>query len=176
MHARKWISNSSNVLKEIQIQDRKSEVDLDSGQLPDTKTLGVWWIAEQDVFTFRETAPANDMIYTKRNFLRKIATLFDPIGLLAPYTLSKMLLQDMWTAGLDWDDNLEEPLENSARTWFNELRDLTEIHVPRCLAEILKNCDQCNTPHILLMHRNRHTAQLYTHDTVTSTEQRHAVL
>ena len=74
------------------------------------------------------------MKYTKRNFLKKIATLFDSIGLLAPFTISaKILLQEMWTAGLDWDDELSEPLINSERAWFNELKDLTEVRIPRCL-------------------------------------------
>ena len=49
------------------------------------------------------------MKYMKRNFLKKIATLFEPIGLLAPLTIrAKMLLQDMWTAGLDWDEEMND--------------------------------------------------------------------
>ena len=99
MHARKWSSNSPQVLKGIPSQDRKSEVDLDNDQLPSMKTLGVWWLANEDMFTFKENKPNDDMIYSKRNFLKKIATLFDPIGLLSPFTVrAKILLQDMWTA------------------------------------------------------------------------------
>lgn len=57
------------------------------------------------------------MKYTKRNFLEKIATLFDPVGLLPPFTIrAKLLLQDMWTAGLEWDEEMDESLSNSART------------------------------------------------------------
>ena len=41
MHGRKWLSNSSTVLRDIPVQDRKAKVDLDSEQLPSTKTLGV---------------------------------------------------------------------------------------------------------------------------------------
>lgn len=56
------------------------------------------------------------MIFTKRNFLKKIATLFDPIGLLSPFTMRrKILLQDMWTADLDWDEEMNESLAQSAR-------------------------------------------------------------
>ena len=86
------------------------------------------------IITFKETAPDDSMVYTKRNFLKKIATLFDPIGFLAPFTIrAKMLLQDMWTKGLDWDDELTEPLFNSARAWFGELSELKHIRIPRCL-------------------------------------------
>ena len=125
MHARKWLSNCAGVLKEIPIKDRKAEVDLDRDYLPCAKTLGVWWLADEDVFTFKENAPADGMKYTKRNFLSKIVTLFDPIGFLAPFTIrAKILFQEMWTAGLEWDQDLNEPLTSSARAWFDELKDL----------------------------------------------------
>ena len=140
MHAHKWLSNSSNVLLAIPPQDRKSEVDLDRDQLPCTKTLGVWWLAEEDIFTFKEHVPDKSMPYTKRNFLIKIATLFDPIGFLAPFTIrAKMLLQDMWTSGLEWDDELTEPLMNCARAWFSELETLREVKVPRCLQDAARS-------------------------------------
>ena len=142
MHARKWLSNSSKVLKGIPPQDRKSEVDLDNDQLPSTKTLGVWWLADQDIFTFKENKPDDDMIYTKRNFLKKIATLFDPLGLLSPFTVrAKMLLQDMWTTGLDWDEEMPESLVQSARGWFSELCDLKKLQITRCLQEKEKIID-----------------------------------
>ena len=74
------------------------------------------------------------MVYTKRNFLKKIATLFDPIGFTAPITVrTKKLLQDMWTTGLEWDEELAESLTISARAWFNELTDLKQLQIPRCL-------------------------------------------
>ena len=134
MHARKWLSNSPRVLRDIPLQDRKAEVDLDADYLPSTKTLGVWWLSDQDVFTFRENAPSSDVKYTKRNFLKQIATLFDPIGFLAPFTIrAKMLLQQMWMAGFDWDEELTEPLTNAAWAWFSELPELTLLQIPRCL-------------------------------------------
>ena len=101
----------------------------------------MWWLAEQDVFTFEENAPSDDMKYTKRNFLRKIATLFDPLGLLAPFIIrAKLLLQEMWTAGLEEDDKMNTPLISSlissALSWFSELHDLKQVQVPRCLQAI----------------------------------------
>ena len=46
-----------------------------------------------------------------------------------------MLLQDMWTAGLKWDDELTEPLISCARAWFGELEKLTKVQIPRCLQD-----------------------------------------
>ena len=128
MHGRKWLSNSPTVLKDILLQDRKAKVDLDNEQLPSTKTLGLWWLAEQDVFTFEENAPSGDMKYTKRNFLRNIAILFDPLGLLAPFIIrARLLLQEMWTAGLEWDEEMNTPLISSAQSWFSELHDQKQV-------------------------------------------------
>ena len=70
MHARKWLSNSSNVLREIPEQDRASEVDLNRGEFPSVKTLGVMWKAKDDMFTFKcnfDSALSNPT--TKREFL-----------------------------------------------------------------------------------------------------------
>ena len=119
MHARK---------SEIQLEERKAEVDLDRSRLSCIKTLGVWWLADQDVFSFKETAPESSMSYTKRNFLKKIATLFDPIGYLAPFTIwAKMLLQDMWTAGMDLGDEITEPLISLSCVRFGELCELKNV-------------------------------------------------
>ncbi|MCG8047969.1 MAG: hypothetical protein N0E48_20510, partial [Candidatus Thiodiazotropha endolucinida] len=113
-----------------------AEVDLDTEKLPSAKTLGVWWVAGHDMFTFRQNAPDEGMRFTKRNFLKKIAALLDPIGLLAPYTIrAKVLLQDMWTAGLEWDEEMGDSLSTTARDWFHELHDLRSMQIPRCLQE-----------------------------------------
>ena len=87
MHARKWLSNSEQVLEKIPEEDRAAEVDLDKGQLPSVKTLGVLWLAKEDVFTYKVNPPDEKFQLTKRNFLRKIAMLFDPMGFLAPYVI-----------------------------------------------------------------------------------------
>ena len=58
MHARKWISTSSEVLRAIPESARASEIDLDSGYLPSVKTLGVLWQAKEDIFTFKSISPS----------------------------------------------------------------------------------------------------------------------
>ena len=134
MHARKWLSNSKKVLMQIPEEDRAIEVDLDNGNLPVIKTLGILWVAEKDIFTYRVNPPDENYLLTKRNFLRKIATLFDPMGFLNPYIIrAKILLQEMWTSGLEWDDFLDDSQARKAKRWFLELQQLGEISVPRCL-------------------------------------------
>lgn len=134
MHPRKWLSNSSAVLAEIPEADRASEINLEEGQLPSVKTLGVLWQAEEDVFAFKLAPPADDFRFTKRNLLRKIATIFDPLGLVSPYVIrGKMIMQEVWMSGADWDDELPVNLEKKAEQWLSELTELGEAKVPRCL-------------------------------------------
>ena len=134
MQARKWLSNSPVVLSEIPPEDRASEIDLKEGSLPSIKTLGMLWQAAKDAFTFKVQPPANHFSFTKCNFLSKVATLFDPLGFLAPFIIrAKVLLQDLWAAGLDWDDPFGEALVRRSRNWFEELPELAQISVTRRL-------------------------------------------
>ena len=92
------------------------------------------WLAREDVFTYRVNPPDEKFQLTKRNFLRKIDTLFDPMGFLVPYVIrAKILLQEMWISGLDWDDPLDPSQARQTKKWFEELTELSDVRVPRCL-------------------------------------------
>ena len=79
MQAHKWLSNSTKVLERIPVESRASEVHIANDVLPMVKTLGVTWLPGEDVFTFNANPPEKDFPLTKRNFLKKIAKLFDPV-------------------------------------------------------------------------------------------------
>ena len=111
------------------------DVDLDKGELPAVKTLAVLRDPKEDIFKFQIQQPKlpNESL-TKREFLKKTATLFDPLGLLAPYTVrARIFLQEMWTSGVDWDEDVPVDIANKAWSWFQELEGLPEIRIPRCL-------------------------------------------
>ncbi|PFX16135.1 hypothetical protein AWC38_SpisGene19602 [Stylophora pistillata] len=98
------------------------------------KTLGVVWIAETDVFTFNTRPPPTDLPLTKRNALKNVAPLFDPLGLVTPYTIrATILLQTMWTRELDWDEGIGRDLTEQVQQWFSELDHLKKVQVHRCL-------------------------------------------
>ena len=134
MYARKWLSNEPEVLQNIPSSDCATEVDLDRVELPQVKTLGVLWCPAEDVFKFQVNQPAEKHDQTKRNFLKGIATLFDPLGLLTPYTIrAKVLLQEIWASGVDCDAPVGEDLSKKATQWFDELSALASLKIPRCL-------------------------------------------
>ena len=73
--------------------------------------MGAIWEAEKDEFTYSCNNLLNFSINSKRAFLKVIARLFDPLGLLVPYIVrAKMLLQKLWIAGCDWDEEIDEEL------------------------------------------------------------------
>ena len=134
MRTHKWLSNSEVVLSHIPLSDRVYEVDLDSDPLPSVKTLGIMWRALEDVFTFVSNFADQECEWTKRIFLSKIATLFDPLGLMAPFLIrAKMLMQEVWVHGLEWDEKFPQELSAKVTKWFTELSMLSDIRVPRCL-------------------------------------------
>ena len=65
---------------------------------------------------------------TKHAFLKGIATLFDPLGFLSAYVIrAKIILQEMWESGVDWDDLVGESLSRKAQEWFEELSELPRL-------------------------------------------------
>ena len=69
-----------------------------------------------------------------QNVLSAIASLFDPLQFLAPFTVrEKVLMQEIWMAGVDWDDKLPENLKAKWEKWVSKLRQLSNVAVPRCL-------------------------------------------
>ena len=72
--------------------------------------------------------------FTKRAVLSDIARLFDPLGWVSPVLIpAKILLQDLWIAGLDWDDELPDELRERYVRFRESLKDIESIRIPRFL-------------------------------------------
>ncbi|XP_068726126.1 uncharacterized protein [Montipora capricornis] len=63
--------------------------------------------------------------------------VFDPIGLITPFTVrSKLLLQGLWTQGVGWDDEIPVGTAVSWNQWVEELSELEHLHIPRCYTDL----------------------------------------
>ena len=62
-----------------------------------------------------------------------MASLYDPLGFLAPFILEgKRVLQEMCQRGTGWDESLPRVLKVRWETWMRDLENLERIEIPRC--------------------------------------------
>ena len=139
----KFTSNSKDVLSAIPPQKRaKPELDLDLEELPVERALGVRWYPESDELGF--TIQELDRPETKRGILSTVCSLYDPLGMAGPVVLqAKNLLQDLWRAKVDWDEQLSDTFLIRWRDWKDTLRTMAGVRVPRCYfspGTILSEC------------------------------------
>ncbi len=71
---------------------------------------------------------------TQRLILSLASSVFDPIGLVAPFTVrARLILKEIWRLhGQSWDDELPESINNKFHEWCEDLPKLGELSVPRC--------------------------------------------
>ena len=134
IQARKWISNSPKVIEAITTEERATEIVINSGQDPITMTLGISWNSTEVVFTVTASAVFPGFQITKRNVLRKVATIFEPLGFACSYVImAKILLHELWMRGYDWNDEVRDEIADKIGDWLEQLKSLQEVKIPRCL-------------------------------------------
>ena len=97
----KFPSNSKRVLQSIPEEDRRKGVkDKDLvDDLPSEQALGVLWNTETDNFGFKATFEEKSM--ARRQLVSIISSVYDPLGLAAPFLLQGTLLnQELYRAKL----------------------------------------------------------------------------
>ena len=137
MHDRKWVSNSDKVMAVIPEDDHATEVNIRDNSDTVTTTLGLQWNSTEDAFVISATPVPSDYPITKRNVLKKVATVFDPLGLVSPFTVqAKIMLQEFWNQGYEWDEKVEDEMANCTQNWFSQLPCLNEVKAPQCLTKL----------------------------------------
>ena len=71
------------------------------------------WETQKDQFYFdiAEKIIKGKDHETKRSLLSIASKIFDPMGLISPYILRvKILFQELWSRGLQWDDKLPQDI------------------------------------------------------------------
>ena len=90
------------------------------------------WHVNNDNFFYAVQTPPE--IYTRRKVLSVIASVFDPMGLVSPFVLlGKQILQEACAAGLNWDDDLPDPIKQRYKEWCVQLQELSSLTIPRCI-------------------------------------------
>ena len=131
----KWASNSKEVLSHIEEQEQSQSSTTDFNASKPLKALGICWDTLNDCFVF--CVPPYVLTVSdpekKRSLLSIASRIFDPMGLITPFTIrAKMLFQELWQRGLQWEDHLDEDIAVVQwRSWRSELSQLSCINVPR---------------------------------------------
>ncbi|GFX75459.1 integrase catalytic domain-containing protein [Trichonephila clavipes] len=127
---RKWLCTHPEVLSDFQ---NIPKTNISSHSFDDESTqkiLGLFWDLNEDSFKVR--AVLSDQVSTKRQMLSTIARIFDSLGFVSPSTIIlKIILQDLWKAGLDWDDEISSDILIRWNRFQAEISCLKQIKVPR---------------------------------------------
>jgi len=127
----KWVSNNFNILSSISTDKQKSSKFIDLKDNLIVHTLGLGWQPSTDTFEFKFNFPAESVI-TKRSILSTIAKLFDPLGFLSPVIIvGKLLIQELWSIKLGWDDSLPDHVTNKWIAFIESLQDTPKLTFPR---------------------------------------------
>ncbi|XP_052895761.1 uncharacterized protein LOC128302949 [Anopheles moucheti] len=138
---RRFLSNSSDVLKSVGDPAEETTKNLMIERGEDTgSVLGMKWKIEEDVFVFSFATNENirhiireEHVPTKREVLKVVMSLFDPMGLVSFFLVhGKILIQEIWMKGIGWDEEIPADLYKRWREWTDLFPRLDGIHVPRC--------------------------------------------
>lgn len=133
---RNFISNSKSLLANLP-SDRISalnEIKLDMDENVFEKVLGMYWNTDKDNYKFKITAKFDEIQDpTKRQLLSFVMSIYDPLGLIAHITIhSKIIMQDLWRVGIEWDDKIPDSVKEDWSTWLKLLSTLNNLRIPRC--------------------------------------------
>ncbi|XP_065094108.1 uncharacterized protein LOC135714654 [Ochlerotatus camptorhynchus] len=135
----KILSNSQEVLNRLGEtgSTASNSLSLDKNEIYE-RVLGVVWVPSADHFTFdqtglKEVLGSNGPIPTKRQVLRTVMKLYDPLGFVAHFVVQgKILMQEIWRTGTDWDEPIAEQLYELWSRWIELYEMIDEVKVPRC--------------------------------------------
>jgi transposase InsO family protein len=128
----KFVVNDPDLLELIPSAERASEVK-DLGSCSSSRALGVRWNVECDTFFF-EIDVCPEKVITRREILKVVASVFDPLGLVNPVVVTgKIILQEATRSKLTWDEKVPREIESKWLVWLQDLHDVSVLKVARCI-------------------------------------------
>lgn len=112
-------------------------------------TLSLRWNCAADTLGYHYR-PIEYAALTMRTAYQVLATQYDPLGFIVPFTTrAKVLIQQLWSKKREWDDpNLPPDLHAAWNTWESELQHLSAITIPRCYSSVPNNAHQKYDLHV----------------------------
>ena len=133
----KFMSTSREVIDTVQEGKRAKSlqnIDINDSALPQESALGLKWNVEGDFFTY--SVDLQEKPLTKRGLLATTASLYDPLGLVAPVLLiPKLIQQELCRLELDWDDQIPDDKSRMFCKWRGETTALSLLRIQRCFQD-----------------------------------------
>ncbi|XP_068231963.1 uncharacterized protein [Palaemon carinicauda] len=130
-----WTSRNKCILAAVPEGERDKSVatlDLSKDELPTECALGIKGDMSSDEFTFKINLKEKPR--PRRGVLSAVASLYDPLGFVAPFTLKgKMLLQDLCRHNLPCDEEMNNDEANRWSRWTSQLQCLGIFKIRRNL-------------------------------------------
>ena len=131
----KFVSNVPNLADRIVGSSQSTEPKvIVSCQEDSSHVLGLKWDHTNDTLVVsRGTSCAITKSLTQRLVLSLVSKVFDPIGLVASFTVgARLLLKDIWrVTRQQWDDELLQDIFQRFLVWSADLPKLENIKIPR---------------------------------------------
>jgi hypothetical protein len=128
-------SNSKKILEKIDAEDLSSKlksIDFYDSNLPLERALGIIWKTNEDLFGYKFQPDISTL--TRRDILRFVASIYDPLGLISPAViLGRKIFQETCRLRLGWDEELPLELKATWKKWMKSLETLSTYEIPRCL-------------------------------------------
>ncbi len=132
----KYASNSKELLAAIDNQLVGALQSAEFNSCDIISILGLKWLPDGDMLSVKINF---DLDRRKFNTLTRITTLsavskiFDPLGILAPVTITgKIIVQEIWRQEIGWDEPISTQLQVKVTTYFKSLSVLNEYNLNRC--------------------------------------------
>ena len=133
-HVKEWVFSGDSVDRLVEVKEEASVEDHYGKELE--RVLGVNWKPDTDTLEFQVNAPQINPQTTKRIMLSVAAKVFDPLGLLTPFTVKlKILLRKVWAQEpkVGWDDHVGDTMEAEWNGTIQELRRAPRLDFPRTI-------------------------------------------
>ncbi|XP_058826961.1 uncharacterized protein LOC131686947 [Topomyia yanbarensis] len=136
---RSWHSNSAEVLNGLgETKSAETKTIVQGGGFE--RVLGLLWSTEADELHFSTTMTneiqnlvEGNQRPTKRQMLKCLMGFFDPLGLMSFFHIhGKMLLQDVWRSGIEWDDVVSDSIFERWLKWTRLFSEVSVVRIPRC--------------------------------------------
>lgn len=130
---RNWVSNSADVLQQLGESKSNQIIHINADKSTgNERVLGIVWDPKADVFTFTMKMQENIHPYLSGDQRPSKRIVLRLLGLLTLFTIhGKVLIQDLWRTGCDWDEEINDESFDKWQRWTALLPDVEQVKIPR---------------------------------------------